>query len=132
VRRAVRGTEFDCTAGVALNQNYARGHEPLSALQGGEGGAQLQGWEGEVGGSKKTSRIVKNKILLRYRIDQTRLALAALTACLVKTLSEQDESFQSRFTENLDRIYKDVRDSELPHIGAMETLGWTGEFLKKL
>src|ERR1700730_2135414 len=34
VRRAVRGTEFDCTAGIALNQNYARGHEPLSALQG--------------------------------------------------------------------------------------------------
>jgi hypothetical protein len=65
-------------------------------------------------------------------IDQTRLALAALTACLVKTLSEQDESFQSRFTENLDRIYKEVRDSELSHIGAMETLGWTGEFLKKL
>jgi len=25
--------------GVALNQDYARGHEPLSALQGGEGGA---------------------------------------------------------------------------------------------
>src|ERR1700732_3759746 len=49
--RAVRGTEFDCTAGVALNQNYARGHEPLSALQGGEGGAQPQGWEGEVGGA---------------------------------------------------------------------------------
>ena len=32
--RAVRGTEFDCTAGVALNQNYARGHEPLSAFRG--------------------------------------------------------------------------------------------------
>ena len=56
MRRAVRGTEFDCTAGVALNQNYARGHEPLSALQGGEGGAQPQGWEGEVGGA--TNRLV--------------------------------------------------------------------------
>ena len=33
-RRAVRGTELDCTAGVALNQNYARGHEALSALKG--------------------------------------------------------------------------------------------------
>jgi hypothetical protein len=46
--RALRGTELDCMAGVVLNQNYARGHEPLSALQGGEGGARPQGWEGEV------------------------------------------------------------------------------------
>jgi hypothetical protein len=27
-------------------------------------------------------------------IDQTRLALAALTACFVKTFSEQDETFR--------------------------------------
>jgi hypothetical protein len=46
LRRAVRGTEFDCTAGVALNQDYARGHEPLSALQGGEGGARPAGLGG--------------------------------------------------------------------------------------
>ena len=55
-RRAVRGTEFDCTAGVALNQNYARGHEPLSALQGEREGPDPQGWEGEVGGA--TNRLV--------------------------------------------------------------------------
>ena len=44
--RALRGTELDCMAGVVLNQNYARGHEPLSALQGGEGGAQPAGLGG--------------------------------------------------------------------------------------
>ncbi len=48
VRRAVRGNELDCTAGVALNQNYARGHEPLSAPRG-RGGAAKR--EGEVGGA---------------------------------------------------------------------------------
>src|ERR1700736_2613406 len=34
VRGAVGESEFDCAAGAALNKNYARGHEPLSALQG--------------------------------------------------------------------------------------------------
>jgi hypothetical protein len=54
--RAVRGIELDCTAGVALNQDYARGHEPLSALRGEREGPDPQGWEGEVGGA--TNRLV--------------------------------------------------------------------------
>jgi hypothetical protein len=63
-------------------------------------------------------------------IDQTRQALAALTACLVKTIGEQDATFEARFKQNPERGYKEVRDSELCHTGTMETLGWTAEFLK--
>ena len=65
-------------------------------------------------------------------IDQTRLALAVLTACFVKTFSEQDESFRLRFEQNLTRAYKEVREAELSHIGAMETLRWVSEYLKDL
>jgi hypothetical protein len=50
----------------------------------------------------------------------------------VETLSEQDKTFAVRFKENLEQIYKDVRDSEISHIGALETLKWTADFLKKL
>jgi hypothetical protein len=65
-------------------------------------------------------------------IDQTRLALAILTACFVKTFSEQDESFRIRFERNLTRAYKEVRESELSHVGAMETLRWVEGYLKDL
>jgi hypothetical protein len=65
-------------------------------------------------------------------IDQTRLILAVLTACFVKTFSEQDESFRVRFEHNLTRAYKEVRESELSHIGTMETLRWVSEYLKSL
>ena len=64
-------------------------------------------------------------------IDQTRLALAALTACLVKTISEQDESFLEKFKHDLHNTYRDIKDMELSHIGTMEILTWTDEFLKR-
>ena len=65
-------------------------------------------------------------------IDQTRLAVAALTACIVQAIGEQDEGFRARFDRNLEKAYKDIRDMELSHIGALETLKWTSEFLQKL
>ncbi len=65
-------------------------------------------------------------------IDQTRLAIAALTACIVRALGQQDEAFQARFKENLSKVYDNIRDMELSHIGSMETLTWTKEFLQEL
>lgn len=65
-------------------------------------------------------------------IDQTRLTLAVLTACFVKTFSERDESFRARFEQNLTKAYKEVRESELSHIGTMETLRWVSDYLKDL
>jgi len=65
-------------------------------------------------------------------IDQTRLAVAALAACFIKALSEGDRALAARFEENLEKVYKDIRGNELSHLGALETLNWTREFLKKL
>jgi len=65
-------------------------------------------------------------------IDQTQLAIAALTACIVQSIDGQDAGFRARFERNLDITYKEIRDMELSHIGALETLKWTTEFLKNL
>ena len=64
--------------------------------------------------------------------DQTRLALAALTACLVKALGEQDPALQAKFETNLEKAYNNIREMEAQHIGALEILHWTREFLKEL
>jgi len=64
--------------------------------------------------------------------DQTRLALAALTACLVKSLGERDPVLQERFEANLETAYNNIREMEARHIGALEILHWTREFLKEL
>lgn len=65
-------------------------------------------------------------------IDQTRLTLAALVACLVDALGEQDSDFRAKFLANLTRLYNNIRVEDLSHIGAMETLTWTREFLDEL
>lgn len=41
---------------------------------------------------------------------QTRLAVAALFAALAQTLREQDESFPSRFEENVEGIFRQRRE----------------------
>jgi hypothetical protein len=64
--------------------------------------------------------------------SQTRLAVAALTACIVHALNQQDKTFQARFEQNLTRVYKNIREMELSHIGTMETLTWTRKFLNEL
>jgi len=38
---------------------------------------------------------------------------AALTACIVRALGQQDEAFQARFKENLSKVYDNIRDMEL-------------------
>lgn len=64
-------------------------------------------------------------------IDQTRLTIAALASCFVKAMEEQQPGFRASFEKHLNEHYYEIRDnSKLSHVGAMETLKWTGEFLK--
>jgi hypothetical protein len=63
-------------------------------------------------------------------LDQTRLAVAALAACFAKALGEQDAAFLPSFESHLEKVYHDLRNSQLSHIGAMETRKWVREFLK--
>ncbi len=65
-------------------------------------------------------------------IDQTRLALAAVTACLVDAIGENETAFRARFEENLEHAYDNIREMEGANVGAMEILHWTREFLKEL
>jgi hypothetical protein len=65
-------------------------------------------------------------------VDETKMAIAALTACLVKTIGQQDESFEARFKENLSRIYKEIRENGPSHNGVLEPLSWTADYLRKL
>lgn len=65
-------------------------------------------------------------------IDQTRLAIAALTACLVKALEEMQPGVQARFEDNVDNAYRSIRSATVAHVGAMETLTWVRDYLKKL
>jgi hypothetical protein len=62
---------------------------------------------------------------------QTRLAVAALFVALVRTLGEQDQSVPARFDENLERLYRDMEDYPSNPVGALETLRWTHEMLRK-
>jgi hypothetical protein len=66
------------------------------------------------------------------KLDPNRLALAALTACLVKTIGEGDAGFTQRFEQNLEKAYGELQTTEPQNTGAMEALRWTGEFLKEL
>jgi hypothetical protein len=65
-------------------------------------------------------------------IDQTRLAVAALAACLVDALGESEPAFQAKFEANLEHAYDNIREMEGSNVGAMEILHWTREFLKEL
>ncbi len=61
---------------------------------------------------------------------QTRLALAAITAALVQTLSERDKSFASLFVKKLERLYRNMEDYDTHPIGAMEALRWAKELIQ--
>ncbi len=65
-------------------------------------------------------------------IDKTKMAIAALTACLVKTISVQDAAFEERFKENLSIIYKEIREHGPSHNEVLEALSWTADYLRKL
>jgi hypothetical protein len=61
--------------------------------------------------------------------DQTWMALAALFAALARTLGEQDESFLSRLSANLEQTYRQLEDKDEP-LAAMETLRWAATLIR--
>ncbi len=63
---------------------------------------------------------------------QTNLALASLFVALARTLGGQDESFPSRFDDNLQKIYREMEDYESEPIRAMETLRFAHELIGKM
>jgi hypothetical protein len=65
-------------------------------------------------------------------LDQTRLALAALTACVVQTLRANGVIAQSDFDRYLERAYGVIRDKGGDNIGALEVLSWTREIEKAI
>lgn len=65
-------------------------------------------------------------------INQTNLALATLTACIVQALDEQQAGVRSKFEANLEKAYYSLRDGELANAECLETLRWTQHVLKAL
>ena len=62
--------------------------------------------------------------------DQTRLAMAALFAALVKALEKRDLISRKEVEAEVGKIYQHVRDNPTQAKGALETLRWTSELLK--
>lgn len=63
---------------------------------------------------------------------QTRMALAALNAALVRTLHESGVVSARDYVQNLERIYNEARHWESAPVGLLETLSWTREILKDI
>ncbi len=63
-------------------------------------------------------------------INQTNLAIAALSASFANTMNRIDPKFSTIFLEELENRYHEIRNMELAHTGAMETLNWTREFIQ--
>jgi hypothetical protein len=61
---------------------------------------------------------------------QTRLAIAALFAALVKALERRDLTAVSDFKDGLEEVSRDIRNDRTSATLALETLQWTSEFLK--
>jgi hypothetical protein len=63
---------------------------------------------------------------------QSRLALAALSACFAKALGESDPAFRSRFEAAMNTLYDSLEQVSPPQTTTQETLRWTKEILKQL
>lgn len=62
-------------------------------------------------------------------VNQTHLIIAALSASFANALEKHNPGFKQDFIEELESKYYEIREAELQHIQAMETLQWTKEFL---
>jgi len=63
--------------------------------------------------------------------DQTAMALAALTVCIVQTLDESNPAFRPTFDKHLEVMYYKFRDSGQNHLAVLETLSYVRDLLKK-
>lgn len=61
---------------------------------------------------------------------ETRMTMAALTAALVRALSDENPGLADRFCQHLETTYNSMRDYESEPSGVMETLKWTHDFVK--
>lgn len=64
-------------------------------------------------------------------LNQTHLLLAALSASFANALEKHNPGFKDDFLKEIESKYNEIREMEVSHIGAMETLTWTKEFLKE-
>ncbi len=79
------------------------------------------------------SPIVQNSSNPAKHPDQTRLAVAALAACVVHALDESTGKSLQRFSEALRELHDYIGDtSSVDNTGAQETLRWTNEFVQHL
>lgn len=62
--------------------------------------------------------------------DQTRLALAALFAALVRSLHDQGKCDLGRFDEEIERLHFEMGEEESPPLSARRTLRWTHKYLR--
>ena len=61
-------------------------------------------------------------------LDQTKMGVAILAACIVQTLGESDTTLQKRFLDRLKMAYGEVHDQA--DTDCLETLIWTREMLQ--
>jgi hypothetical protein len=64
-------------------------------------------------------------------VDQTHLLLAALSSSFANALEKHNPGFKDDFLKEIESKYNEIRDMEVSHIEAMQTLTWTKEFLRK-
>ncbi|MDV7491368.1 hypothetical protein R4511_02020 [Acinetobacter baumannii] len=62
-------------------------------------------------------------------VNQTHLIIAALSASFANALEKHNPGFKQDFIEELESKYYEIREAELQHVQALETLQWTKEFL---
>jgi hypothetical protein len=67
--------------------------------------------------------------LRRSDLRTLKLGAATLAVCIVQTLMESDQSFQSRFLDRLNRAYRAHQQSGEESQDLFETLSWTREML---
>ncbi|AWV87062.1 hypothetical protein [Acinetobacter radioresistens] len=63
-------------------------------------------------------------------LNQTNLAIAALSASFANALEKHNPGFKDDFLKELEARYYTLRESKLVHTEAMETLNWTRQFIK--
>ena len=61
-------------------------------------------------------------------LDQTKLGVASLVACIVQTLGDTDKDFQKRFLDHLDDAYAELRHKT--DTDCLELLRWTRETIQ--
>ena len=65
----------------------------------------------------------------RTDLSRAKRGVAALAACLVRTLQESDKTFQSRFLKNLEEVHFKLREQGDDIIQELELFSWTREYL---